>query len=111
VGIIRRQLTPLRLLLTSISNGIERGVINEREKVYLDDKIPDYFPPMCWNRQMSKFVEGTYQWAFPEDDMDCFSSSIQEATWITDAELGECRNGSWAVWVGRRNLGEPNPYN
>jgi hypothetical protein len=106
VGIIRRQLAPLRILLANLRDGIERGVINEKERVYLDGKMPEYFPPMCWNKMMAPFVEGTYQWIFPEEDMDCFEFSVPNATWITDAELGKFRNGSWAVWVGRRDLGE-----
>jgi len=110
VDIIRQQLTPLRILLANLRDGIERGVINEKEKVYLDDKTPEYFPPMCWNKMMAPFVEGTYQWVFPEEDMDYFSFSVQGATWITDAELGECRSGYWEVWLGKRDLGKKPMY-
>ena len=111
VDFIRRQLAPLRTLIVNLRNGIERGVINERERVYLNDDVTDYFPSLCWNKAMAKYFEGTYQWIFSEEEIDCFAFSSQDAFWIIDAALGKCRDGSWKVWVGKRDLGESLPTN
>ena len=111
VGVIRRQLEPLRTLISNIRNGMERGVINERERVYLNDNVTDYFPSLCWNKAMAKYFEGTYQWMFSEEEIDYFVFSSQDACWIIDAELGERRDGSWKVWVGKRDLVESLPLN
>lgn len=103
VDIIRRQLEPLRTLITNLRNGIDRGLINERERVYLNDNLPDYFPSLCWNKAMSKYFDGTYQWMFSKEEIGYFSFSYQDAFWIIDAELGERRDGSWKVWIGKRD--------
>lgn len=97
------QLYPLRELLSYIRLGIERGIINSKEKVYIDDKVVLKYPRLCWNQAMAQFLEGTYQWIFPSRDMECFAFLPEEAVWITDVEQGQYRNGYWQIWVGRRS--------
>lgn len=104
---IEDQLAPLRELVSYIRTGIEKGVINPGARVYIDGGVTARYPRLCWNREMAPYLEGTYQWMFPARDIGCFAFTLEEAVWITDAELGRFRDGRWQAWMGRRRPGTP----
>jgi hypothetical protein len=104
---IAAQLEPLRELIINVRLAIDRGIINETAKVYIDDRVVFYYPPLAWNRKMDPFFEGTVQWLFPARDIGCFSFEIENAAWLVEADLGRYENGFWKPWVGKRNLVSP----
>ncbi len=79
---IEDDLKPLGRLLNSIRSGIEKGEISPRARLYIDDGITGYLPPICWNEDMARFMQGTYQWYFPSDWIDCFAFTRDGAAWV-----------------------------
>ena len=86
VGVIQKQLLPLRLLVSHIQRGIKDGVINRDARLYLEDGLAARLPPLCWNRTMAPFVRGTYQWMFSRKELNYFTFSINDAAWIIRAD-------------------------
>ncbi len=86
VRIINQQLYPLKTLLAGIENGIRQGAINPDRKLYIDDRITFNMPPFCWNNDMARFMRGTYQWYFPREELQCFTSRPETAAWIIRAD-------------------------
>lgn len=78
------QLAPLSRMLNNIRNGIRNGQINAAHRLYLDDDIADKLPVMCWNRDMGKFMKGTYQWLFNKREIGYFSDTEQGSEWVID---------------------------
>jgi hypothetical protein len=62
LGVVNRQLAPLDRLLSGIQVGIDEGRIRPGEKIEIDDTVVDLLPPLCWNKDMARFMRGTYQW-------------------------------------------------
>jgi len=75
-------------MLSSIKSGIHEGSINQDNKLYIDDDIPEYLPSLCWNIDMGgRFIKrGNYQWMFSRKEVGYFAESIRDATWIIDKE-------------------------
>lgn len=80
--VIDIQLEPLGRLLSNIRSGIEAGEINSRAKLYIEDEITASLPPICWNEDMARFMDGSYQWFFSKKELACFTFSLPEAAWI-----------------------------
>lgn len=62
LGVVNRQMAPLHRLLSGVGAGIEEGKIDPGSGVFLDPALADRLPPLCWNRDMARFMEGTYEW-------------------------------------------------
>ncbi len=65
LGVVNRQLAPLHRLLSGVKAGIGAGRIDPGSGVFLDPDLADQLPPLCWNRDMARFMEGTYEWIWP----------------------------------------------
>ena len=78
---INRQLFPLRVVLKNIKDGMDQGLINEKEKLYIEEELPINLPSLCWNPDMGRFMEGSYQWIFHPDTMEYFTSTPETAAW------------------------------
>lgn len=85
ISILRMQLEPLRTVLSNIKTGIKRGLINSREKLYIEREITGNLPHLCWNDDMALFMEGTYEWVFSKKEIEFFTLNPQNATWIIRA--------------------------
>lgn len=84
ISILNQQLAPLKKILLNIKTGIKTGQISKENKLYLDNNIAKKLPSLCWNKEMGeRFMRGTYQWVFSEEEIKCFSS-LKEAKWIID---------------------------
>lgn len=83
--IINRSLQPLRQMLDNISRGLETGAINPGERLYIEDNVVRHLPQLSWNRDMARFMRGTYQWFFPPDKLDAFTFNRDQAAWIIRA--------------------------
>lgn len=77
-------LRPLNILLSNIKRGIDTKHINEKDRLYLDDGIANKLSSLGWNRDMSQFMEGTYQWMFSRRDIKSFAFTIEDAKWVID---------------------------
>jgi tetratricopeptide (TPR) repeat protein len=75
-------------MLSNIETGIRQGAINKDNKLYIDRDMPDYLPGLCWNIYMGeRFIKkGNYQWMFSRSEIEYFSESLKDATWIIDKE-------------------------
>ena len=82
VMVIKEQLNPLRVILTNIRRGIDTGIINQDRRLYISPGIVRRLPPLCWNRDMARFMRGNYQWIFPPGEMKNFTLDPREAAWI-----------------------------
>ncbi|MBL7197797.1 MAG: hypothetical protein ISS47_06830, partial [Candidatus Omnitrophica bacterium] len=49
IGIYNSHLVNLKKMISSIRSGINKEYINENDKIYIDEDIPDYLPSLCWN--------------------------------------------------------------
>lgn len=81
---VNRQLEPLARMLANIRAAVDDGRVNPGRKLYLDDNIVDSLPPLCWNANLHPFMQGTYQWIFPRERIDCFAFDPAEAAWTID---------------------------
>lgn len=82
---VHRGLAPLRDLLNRISSMIGRNSVSESNRIYMDDSLPRYLPPVCWNERMgSAFMKGTYQWIFDKRQIRFFAWSPTGARYIID---------------------------
>ncbi len=79
---IEEDLQPLGVLLATIEHGLESEQIHPGAKLFIDPRITGYLPPICWNEDMARFMEGTFQWFFPAGRQDCFAGSREEAAWL-----------------------------
>ena len=88
MAIYDNQFTDLKKMMSGIKAGLKDGRINNNNKVYIYENMPDYFPSLCWNIDMSeRFIEeGNYKWMFSGKEIDCFSKDIGNAYWIIDRE-------------------------
>jgi len=85
LAVYTRQLSDLRHMLTDIRTGIEEERIRRDAPCFIDDNIHAYLPSLCWNYEMgARFMRGTYQWTFPADEQDCFTSDRADAAWEID---------------------------
>ncbi|MBU0469168.1 MAG: hypothetical protein KKD07_02015 [Candidatus Omnitrophica bacterium] len=84
VNIYKNQLAGLNKIISSIRTGIDKGAINNKDKIYIQEDIPDYLPSLCWNIEMGdRFIkEGNFKWMFPNEDLKYFSNNIENAKWI-----------------------------
>ncbi|OGX23757.1 MAG: hypothetical protein A2Y03_04800 [Omnitrophica WOR_2 bacterium GWF2_38_59] len=82
--VYNNHLANLNKIISSIRAGMDHGVINKKDKVYIQKDIPDYLPSLCWNIEMGeRFIkEGNYKWMFPKKDIELFADNINDATWI-----------------------------
>ncbi len=62
LGVVNRQMAPLRRLLSDIKIEIREGEIGPEDPIGIDDTVIDRLPPLCWNRDMGRFMRGTYHW-------------------------------------------------
>ncbi len=86
IAILNTHLVHLKRMLLNIRIGIKNGQINKENRLFINDDIAKKLPPLCWNKEMGKlFMENTYQWAFSEEEIKCFSS-FEDAKWIVDEE-------------------------
>jgi hypothetical protein len=84
---VHRGLAPLRGLISKISSAIDRGSVSETNKLYLDDSVIRYIPPICWNERMgSAFMKGTYQWIFDKQQIRVFAWRLSDAMFIVDPQ-------------------------
>lgn len=67
LGVVNRQMEPLHLLLSGIRLEIREGRIGPADPIVIDDTVVDSLPPLCWNRDMAQFMEGTYEWLWPRE--------------------------------------------
>jgi hypothetical protein len=87
IRVNNEQLLDLKKMLANINRGMQQGQINQEDKLFLDDDIPDYLPSLCWNIEMgSRFIQGTYQWMFSAQQVKYFSTNLQEASWVIDKD-------------------------
>lgn len=82
VMVIKEQLEPLRVMLSNIRRGIDRGMIDQDKRLYISDGIVRNLPSLCWNRDMARFMKGNYQWIFSPEEVKFFSPSPRDAAWI-----------------------------
>jgi len=79
--LLNTQLAPLQKLIFNIKTAIKTGLINEGNKLYLDDNIAKNFSPLCWNREMGvRCMRGTYQWLFFKNIK--YFSTFADAKWV-----------------------------
>lgn len=82
MDILNKQLAPLERLLGNIKRGIKTGKINEENKIFLDRRIVDSLPILCWNKVMGiRCMRGSYQWVFSKKEIGYFSS-LKDEKWI-----------------------------
>jgi hypothetical protein len=62
LGVVNRQMEPLHRLLSDIKIEIREGGIDPEDPIQIDDTVVDRLPPLCWNRDMARFMERTYEW-------------------------------------------------
>ena len=88
IGVYNSHLVNLKKMFYSIRFGINKGSINEDNKIYIDSDMPDYLPSLCWNIYMGeRFInEGNYQWMFSKKEVKYFSKDIDGAVWIIDKD-------------------------
>ncbi|MDD5130443.1 MAG: tetratricopeptide repeat protein [Candidatus Omnitrophica bacterium] len=84
VALETRQLAPLNIMLANIKEGIKSKQLNQDNKLYIDNRIADILPKMCWNPVIGKLMQGTYQWVFNKEEMKYFSNTPQDAAWFID---------------------------
>jgi len=88
IGIYNSHLVNLKEMISSIRSGINKGYINENDKIYINEDMPDYLPSLCWNIEMGdRFIKkGNYKWMFSRKDIGYFAQKIDNAEWIIDKE-------------------------
>lgn len=88
INIYREQLTPLKIMFSSIRNEIMLGNINSKDKLYIDRSLPEYMPSLCWNIEMGeRFIkEGNYKWIFSKKELDYFTEDLKDSAWVIDKE-------------------------
>ncbi len=86
IAFLREQMAPLDGMLSAVRMGIREGEITPARKIYLDDAIAPGLPPLCWNHDMARFMNGTYQWIFRDANGRLFAFSRGEAGWEIDPE-------------------------
>jgi hypothetical protein len=84
ISILDQQMAPLRKMLFEIESGLEDGRITSDKKLYLDDRIADRLPSLCWNGGMARFMKGTYQWIFSPQNQNSFTIEKNQAGWVID---------------------------
>jgi len=72
-------------MLANIKNGIKSGMVDENNKLYIDDRIVNILPKMCWNPEIGRFMKGTYQWVFNRQEIRYFSNQFIDAVWVIDS--------------------------
>ncbi|MCX5694579.1 MAG: hypothetical protein NT014_05620 [Candidatus Omnitrophica bacterium] len=77
-----RQMATLNDMIVNIKRGISSKQINEKDRVYLDNRMVNILPKMCWNPIIGRFMKGTYQWMFNKKEIKYFSNSPESATWF-----------------------------
>lgn len=82
ISFISGQLEPLGLMLENIRSEISAGRISAQEPLYIDRRVTESLPELCWNEDMARFMGGTYQWFFPPAWMPCFTFSFEKASWL-----------------------------
>ena len=80
--LIDRQLAPLKNLLSILRKSITTGRINPNRPLYLHPRLPSLLPPLCWNEDMARFMEGNYQWLFSGPELESFTLDPTRAAWI-----------------------------
>jgi len=77
-------LADFKQLVLNIKNGINNGNITENRKLYIDRKIFDYLPSLCWNIEMGdQFIKnGSLEWMFSRKEASLFTHDIEDAVWI-----------------------------
>jgi len=84
ISILDQQMAPLGEMLTEINSGLKDGRITPGRKIYLDDRIADELPSLCWNGGMAQFMKGTYHWIFSPQDMESFTFKQDQAGWVIE---------------------------
>lgn len=75
----------LKKIICNIKSGIKDEEINENSKIYISNDITYYLPHLCWNIEMGeKFIEGTYEWMFSEEEVNYFANNEKDADLIID---------------------------
>ncbi|MCX5694581.1 MAG: hypothetical protein NT014_05630 [Candidatus Omnitrophica bacterium] len=100
VDIYTWHLAPLNTMLSNIKQGINKGAINQNNKLYIDRDMPDYLPHLCWNIGLGErfILEGNYQWIFPRRQLEYFTGNPQEAVWIINKDdFGIARKGQAGI--------------
>ncbi len=84
---VNSELAPLKKIVYSIKSKIDSGMINSENKIYIDDKITQVLPSLCWNDYMgTRFMKHTYQWMFTQKEVKYFTFSPQGAKWVIREE-------------------------
>ncbi len=81
---VNRQMAPLGTLISNIKTGIADGRVGPENRLYLDDSLPESLPHLCWNVNLAPYMQGTYQWLFPPEQIGSFAFSPGEAAWTVD---------------------------
>ncbi len=81
---ITREMEPLKRLLTNIKTALDDGRLHPGQRLYLDDAIAESLPSLCWNVNLAPYMEGTYQWIFPREQLACFAFNPTKAAWTID---------------------------
>jgi tetratricopeptide (TPR) repeat protein len=72
-------------MLTGVRTGIREKRISPDARLHIDNEIHAYLPGLCWNYEMgARFMQGTYQWAFPPEEQCCFVADPRIAAWVID---------------------------
>jgi len=76
----------LKKMMSNIKAGLKSKSINASDKIYVYEDMPDYFPSLCWNIDLSeRFIEkGNYKWMFSAEELNSFSDDTDDAYWIID---------------------------
>lgn len=83
--VYQKQLGPLITLGDSIRENIKTGGVDARNKIFLPDDLPDYFPNLCWNLEMGfRFMYANYKWMFSREHIKFFTESPEQASWFFD---------------------------
>ncbi len=81
IGLLNRNLEPLKVMIADIREHLYIGEINPERKLYIDERITGELSPLCWNRNMGRFMRGTYQWMFSSEEIRSFAFSRADSAW------------------------------
>ncbi len=86
VSILNQHLRPLKIMLGNIREKMDEDAVNNRAPLYIEDGVAETLPDLCWNRDMARFMRGTYQWFFPREKLGAFTFNRETAAWIIRKE-------------------------
>jgi len=105
-NLIGQQLKPLKTMLNNVRRGLDEGVFIPEAKLYIDPRVTETMPALCWNKTMARFgmVQGTYEWLFTGENRNALADRPEDAAWVIRGDRPD------AVYrLDRGPFGNPGP--